>query len=202
MKAVAVIPARGGSRRVPGKNIRAFHGQPIIAYSIQVAQRSGIFDKICVSTDDPKIAKIAFENGAGVQLRPGHLAEDHIGTQEVMAYALERLLAQVYVDERMDYACCIYPCAPLLTTSHLDQGFMHCSSKNSYAFAVGADPLRDTGMFYWGPTAAFLERRPLVHPSSTMIPIEEERCIDINTEADFTRAELMHTTLLARAAAA
>lgn len=79
--AIAIIPARGGSKRIPRKNIRPFCGQPMLAYAIQAAQKSGCFSKIVVSTDDEEIAKVARQLGAEVPfLRPANLADDHTGT--------------------------------------------------------------------------------------------------------------------------
>lgn len=83
-KAIAIIPARGGSKRIPRKNIKDFFGKPLIAYSIEVALKSKLFDKVIVSTDDEEIAKIAVEYGAVVPfLRPKELSDDFIGTGAV-----------------------------------------------------------------------------------------------------------------------
>ncbi len=83
MTAIAIIPARGGSKRVPRKNIKAFHGRPMIAYSIQAALESGLFTRVVVSTDDAEIAEVARSWGAEVPfLRPAELADDHAGTVE------------------------------------------------------------------------------------------------------------------------
>lgn len=91
-RAVAVIPARGGSKRIPRKNIKPFHGKPLIAYSIEAALKSGLFEQVIVSTDDEEIAQIAQEYGAKVPfLRPKELADDYCGTQEVVSHALSEL---------------------------------------------------------------------------------------------------------------
>ena len=89
---VAIIPARGGSKRIPKKNIKLFHGKPLIAYSIEVALKSKLFDKVIVSTDDEEIAKIARSYGADVPfLRPKELSDDFTGTGAVVNHAIEFL---------------------------------------------------------------------------------------------------------------
>lgn len=114
---LAVIPARGGSKRIPGKNIRPFHGRPIIVYSIDAAARSGLFDRIVVSTDDAAIAAVAQAHGALVPfLRPAALADDHTGTNAVVKHAVEwHESAGMPVDE----VCCLYATAPFVTADDL-----------------------------------------------------------------------------------
>jgi N-acylneuraminate cytidylyltransferase len=107
---VAIIPARGGSKRIPRKNIRNFRGQPMIAYSINAAKQSSVFDEIVVSTDDQEIADIANKYGAEVPfLRDRNISGDHVGTLPVIQDAIKRLgLPEKTV------VCCLYPTAPLL----------------------------------------------------------------------------------------
>src|SRR3989339_859276 len=89
---VAIIPARGGSKRIPGKNVKLFAGKPIIAYSIQAAKDAGLFDRIIVTTDSEEIAAVARQHGAETPfLRPAELADDHTPTAPVVAHVLERL---------------------------------------------------------------------------------------------------------------
>lgn len=117
---VAVIPARGGSKRIPHKNVRDFAGKPIIAYSIGCAVRSGLFGRVIVSTDDEHIAKLARDFGAETPfLRPTELSDDHVGTTEVMAHATEYLLGQ---GERPFGVCCIYATAPFIREEDLQLG--------------------------------------------------------------------------------
>lgn len=133
---LAVIPARGGSKRIPGKNIKAFCGKPIIAYSIEAAQRSGIFDDIIVSTDDEAIAKVASEWGANVPfMRPANLSDDFTGTRAVTRHAIEAYSEQI---ERPEYCCCIYATAPFLQAEYLVEGFrrLSLSPEQSFAFSV------------------------------------------------------------------
>ena len=92
---LAVIPARGGSKRIPRKNVKLFAGKPMIAWSIEAAQRTGLFDRIVVSTDDEEIASIARKYGADVPfVRPAELSDDHTGTAPVIAHAIEWHLKQ------------------------------------------------------------------------------------------------------------
>jgi len=114
---IAVIPARGGSKRIPRKNIRAFHGQPIIAYSIEAALRSDLFDRVIVSTDDEEIAAVALEHGAEAPFRrPATLADDHTGTNAVARHAIGWFGQQ---GQPVTEVCCLYATAPFVTPQDL-----------------------------------------------------------------------------------
>jgi pseudaminic acid cytidylyltransferase len=134
-KVVAIIPARGGSKRIPCKNIKLFSGQPIISYSIRVAQETGLFDRIIVSTDSLEIAAIARECGADVPfLRPAELANDFAGTAEVVCHAIEWLTKE---GTRPEFICCIYATAPLIQARYLKQGYDKLvSSDATSAFSI------------------------------------------------------------------
>jgi pseudaminic acid cytidylyltransferase len=120
---LAIIPARGGSKRIPKKNIRNFLGKPIIYYSIEAAKKSGLFDRIIVSTDNYTIAKIALKYGAEVPfIRPESLSNDHASTHSVMRHAVEWFQEFQKNDEKQ-YYCCIYPTAPLLLEGDLVEGY-------------------------------------------------------------------------------
>lgn len=136
---VAIIPARGGSKRIPRKNIKAFCGKPIIAYSIETAQKSGLFDKIIVSTDDETIADVARSYGAEVPfMRPRELSDDFTGTGAVVEHALETLKEQ---GEAFDFACTIYATAPLLESHYLTEGFEKLSHSDAvFAFSATSMP--------------------------------------------------------------
>ena len=109
---LAIIPARGGSKRIPQKNIRLFEGKPLIAYSIEVASQSHCFDKIIVSTDSEEIAEVAREYGAEVPfIRPSALADDFTGTTAVTRHAIG---AMQELGFKYEYSCCIYATAPFL----------------------------------------------------------------------------------------
>ena len=117
---LAVIPARGGSKRIPRKNIREFAGKPIIAWSIEAARASGCFDRILVSTDDPEIAAVAREHGAEAPFtRPAELADDHVGTVPVIAHAVRWQEEQ---GDAVTAACCIYATAPFCRAEDLREG--------------------------------------------------------------------------------
>ena len=189
MKIVAIIPARGGSTRILRKNIREFRGQPIMAYSIQAAQQSGLFDQIIVSTDDDEIAEVAQAYNADVIRRPAHLADNETGTQEVMRHAMNMV-------EDADIGCCIYATAPLLDPLNLHQGLCAIKAGAIFAFSVGTEPtLHDAGQFYWGNAWAFRNATPLIAPHTAMIPIAWNRDRDINTYDDWAATEIMYDLL-------
>ena len=120
MKSVAIIPARGGSRRIPRKNIRDFLGKPIIAYPIAVAIESGCFDEVVVSTDDAEIAETAKRFGAGVPfMRSAKTSDDHATTADVLREVLDEYTRR---GQEYDAACCIYPTAALATADRLREG--------------------------------------------------------------------------------
>ena len=107
---VAIIPARGGSKRIPRKNIRNFSGKPIIAWSIRAALNSGCFDRVTVSTDDDEIARVAQQYGAVTPFtRPAELSDDYTGTIPVIRHAIEWFMAH---GEKPEQVCCIYATAP------------------------------------------------------------------------------------------
>ncbi|MBF0418098.1 MAG: NTP transferase domain-containing protein, partial [Magnetococcales bacterium] len=117
---IAVIPARGGSKRIPRKNIRPFCGQPMIAWSIAAARSAGFFDDVIVSTDDEEIASVARAHGASVPfMRPAALADDHCGTIAVMKHAVEWFCDQGTPPE---FACCIYATAPFVQVFDIRSG--------------------------------------------------------------------------------
>lgn len=117
---LAVIPARGGSKRIPKKNIKDFCGRPMIAWSIEAAQSSGLFERIIVSTDDEEVAEVACQYGAEVPfIRPKELSDDYIGTTPVVAHAVEWAVEQGY---EIDAVCCIYATAPLVQVDDLKRG--------------------------------------------------------------------------------
>lgn len=118
-KRVAIITARGGSKRIPKKNIRAFCGKPILFYSIEAALESGLFEEVMVSTDSEEIAKIAKEAGARVPfMRSAEAANDYASTTDVL---LEVLADYEEIGQSFDTICCIYPTAPFVTAEKLKQ---------------------------------------------------------------------------------
>lgn len=117
---LAIIPARGGSKRIPRKNIRPFRGKPIILWSIETALASGLFEEVMVSTEDEEIAELARQAGASVPfLRSERAASDHATTADVLNEVLDRYEA---VGRTFELACCIYPTAPFATAEDLRSG--------------------------------------------------------------------------------
>lgn len=119
MSSLAIIPARGGSKRIPRKNIRRFHGKPLIAWSIHAALEADIFDAVLVTTDDEEIASIAEKEGAVVPfLRPSQLSGDHAQTMPVLVHAIDWWQSNRHP---FNYACCIYATAPFVRRENLSQ---------------------------------------------------------------------------------
>jgi N-acylneuraminate cytidylyltransferase len=223
---VAVIPARGGSKRLPGKNIRRFAGKPMIAYSIECALRSGLFDRVIVSTDDSEIAGVAIEHGAETPfVRPPELSDDHAGTTEVVAHAVQFLQQQA----SLTAVCCIYATAPFIDSEDLSRGWsllqagdwQYVFSATTFAFPIFRsfrrteshavqmffpehfttrsqdlpEAMHDAGQFYWGRPQAWLEHRIIFGDRSTVVAIPRWRVQDIDTAEDWHRAETLALAL-------
>ena len=166
MSSVCIIPARCGSVRIPMKNIKLFYGKPILAYSIEVAQKSGIFDRIIVSTDSSMIGTVAELYGAEVIIRSYDLSKNEVGTQEVMASVLESI--------DCDYACCLYPCAPMLSPETIQVAHDLLKITDNLYIVPVATWLQDPGQFYFGTREAFIRKMPLIGPFTTMIQIPKD----------------------------
>ncbi|UQS14309.1 pseudaminic acid cytidylyltransferase [Pseudomonas sp. HS6] len=226
MSNVAIIPARGGSKRIPRKNLKPFDGVPMIARSIRTALDSGLFDQVVVSTDDEEIAELAQAHGAQVPfLRPAELADDFTGTAAVIVHALQQL-------PHFDYACCVYATAPLLQARFLCQGLelLEQHPDKSFAFSVtdfgfpvqraltldGQGALtalypefrntrsqdlpaafQDAGQFYWGRSEAWLLGEILYSPASLPVILPRHLVQDIDTAEDWKRAEYLYAALKA-----
>ncbi|WPN76285.1 pseudaminic acid cytidylyltransferase [Pseudomonas germanica] len=226
MSNVAIIPARGGSKRIPRKNLLPFDGVPMIVRSIRTAVDSGLFDQVVVSTDDADIADVARAHGAQVPfLRPVDLADDFTGTAAVIVHALQQLPA-------FDYACCVYATAPLLQVRYLRQGIelLEQRSDKSFAFSVCSfgfpvqraltldgqgglsalypefrntrsqdlpEAFQDAGQFYWGRTEAWLRGEVLYSPASLPVILPRHLVQDIDTLEDWKRAEYLYAALKA-----
>lgn len=219
---IAVIPARGGSKRILRKNIKDFCGMPAIAWSIQAALQSRCFDEVIVSTDDADIADIARQWGAAVPfMRPADLADDLTPTVPVIAHAVQYFLD---MECSVEYACCLYPCAPLLQTDDLWAAFELLKASNvEYVYPVVEYPhpiqramrrmpegsmrficaeheltrtqdlekyFHDAGQFYFGKASSWVEHRKM-HTTGVGMPIPSWRAVDIDTEDDWQRAELI-----------
>ncbi|KIF63558.1 MULTISPECIES: pseudaminic acid cytidylyltransferase [Pseudomonas] len=226
MSNVAIIPARGGSKRIPSKNLKLFDGLPMIVHSIRTALKSGLFEQVVVSTDDAEIAEVAMAHGAQVPfLRPAHLADDFTGTAAVIVHALQQLPG-------FDYACCVYATAPLLQTRFLREGFelLERQPEKSFTFSVcrfgfpvqraltldgrGAltalypefrntrsqdlpEAFQDAGQFYWGRSAAWLKGDVLYSSASLPVILPRHLVQDIDNAEDWQRAEYLHAALKA-----
>ena len=226
MNSVVIIPARGGSKRIPRKNLLAFDGVPMIVRSIRTALDSGLFEQVVVSTDDAEIAELALAHGAQVPfLRPAELADDFTGTAAVIVHALQQLPA-------FDYACCVYATAPLLQARFLREGFelLQQHPQKSFAFSVcsfgfpvqraltldgqGAltalypefrqtrsqdlpEAFQDAGQFYWGRSEAWLRGEVLYSSVSLPVILPRHLVQDIDTLQDWKRAEYLYAALKA-----
>ncbi|CAI8752366.1 Pseudaminic acid cytidylyltransferase [Pseudomonas sp. IT-232MI5] len=226
MSNVAIIPARGGSKRIPRKNLLPFDGVPMIVRSIRTALDSGLFEQVVVSTDDAEIADVARAHGAQAPfLRPADLADDFTGTAAVIVHALQQLPA-------FDYACCVYATAPLLQARYLHQGLelLEQHPDRSFAFSVcsfgfpvqraltldgqGAlsplypefrntrsqdlpEAFQDAGQFYWGRSEAWLRGEVLYSPASLPVILPRHLVQDIDTLEDWKRAEYLYAALKA-----
>ncbi|MDR6913990.1 N-acylneuraminate cytidylyltransferase [Pseudomonas sp. 3296] len=226
MSSVAIIPARGGSKRIPRKNLKPFDGVPMIVRSIRTALDSVLFDQVVVSTDDEEIAEVARAHGAHVPfMRPASLADDFTGTAAVMVHALTELPA-------FDFACCIYATAPLLQARYLRQGLdvLEQHPDKSFAFSVAGfgfpvqraltldeegaltslypefrtirsqdlpEAFQDAGQFYWGRREAWLRGDVLFSPASLPVILPRYLVQDIDTVEDWKRAEYLYAALKA-----
>lgn len=222
---LAVIPARGGSKRIPRKNIRLFHGKPMIAHSIETARQSNCFDRIIVSTDDAEIAGIAAQYGAEVPFtRPAELADDFAGTLPVIQHAIEACTASW---GKIDAVCCIYATAPLLLGEDVSRG-LRAMTPGAFAFSVTrfAFPIQraltmdnagqvsmiqpeyaktrsqdlqvswhDAGQFYWADTDTWMGGKPILSDGAVGIPLPRHRVQDIDTEEDWQMADHLFAAL-------
>ncbi len=137
--AICIIPARGGSKRIPKKNIKLFHGKPLIAYSIEVALSSKLFESVIVTTDDEEIAKIAREYGAKIPfMRPQELSDDMSTSTDAVLHTIKYLKSQ---GEEFKYVCTLYATAPFLQEKYLREGYERLKNSDAkMAFSVTSMP--------------------------------------------------------------
>lgn len=140
---IAIIPARGGSKRIPRKNIKLFHGKPMIAYSIEAALQADCFDKVVVSTDDTEIAEVAKQFGAEVPfMRPKNISDDHATTMDVIHHAVSWYQNQGVA---LNAVCCLYATAPFVTSEYLKKGYDRLIQTNAefvFSAATFAFPIQ------------------------------------------------------------
>lgn len=225
---VAVIPARGGSKRIPRKNIKPFAGKPMLNYALSAALNSGLFSIVVVSSEDPEILGLAEEFGAFPLQRPMELADDWTPTVPVIAHAITALERR---DDPFEAVCCIYPAVPFLQQQDLESALTLLESSSAqYAFPIVSFPsaiqraLRlstDGSVSPFNPDAVNLRSQDLepayydagqfywgrrnawlsgapVHPNGRGLVIPEWRAVDIDTPDDWRRAELMYHALIAQ----
>lgn len=224
MRAVAIIPARGGSKRIQRKNIKPFLGAPMISYSIRGARDAGCFDEVMVSTDDPEIADTALSLGAAVPfMRSISSSDDHATLADVVS---EVLLGYSEQGVLFDEFCCILPTSPLLDPRDVRDARKELGTAPAVFSAVrfgypiwralqvrdGSVSMiwpehelsrsqdlptayHDAGMFYWAKTSAFLEQRTLFLGGSRIWELPEDRVQDIDTPEDWRLAELKYAMI-------
>lgn len=216
-----IIPARGGSKRIPRKNVRDFCGKPMIAWSIQAAANSGCFDRIIVSTDDDTIAEVAESYGAEAPFRRRDvLADDHTPTMPVIADAIERLNI-----EDQTAVCCLYATAPFVQPEDLQAGHKLLTETGrgfvltvgTYAFPIQRalrrkasgevemfdttkmqtrsqdleEAWHDAGQFYWGQAKSWKSGQGIFEVGAQSLALPRHRVQDIDTEEDWQMAEGM-----------
>ena len=217
---ICIIPARGGSKRIPRKNIRNFCGRPMIAWPVRAAIESGCFERVVVSTDDDEIADVAEAYGAEAPFRRDvELSGDHTPTVPVIADAIDRLGVQ-----HQTPVCCLYATSPFVATADLREGMERLEQTNAtfivsvttYAFpiqrALRRDPSgkvemfdpaqmqtrsqdleeawHDAGQFYWGYAESWASGMGIFESGAHGLPLPRHRVQDIDTEEDWQRAEL------------
>lgn len=186
-----IIPARGGSTRIPGKNMKRFCGQPIIQYSINHARATGLFQDIIVSTDDKDTMDYAARQGCVIHYRGEEFARDEVGTQVVAGNVITDMGIQP-----AELVCVLYATSPLLDIDYLRQGMyeIHDNENIKYVYSTGMDGV-DAGNFYWGRAESFLKQIPL-EGNSEHIAMMPNRVCDINTPADWDFAVKMYEDLI------
>jgi len=221
---ICMIPARGGSKRIPRKNIKPFCGKPMIQWSIEAAQASGVFDRILISTDDAEIAQVARAAGAEVPFRrPAALADDHATTAAVVVHMLDFLKSE---GNEPSVICCLYATAPFVQPEDIRNGAQMIEGADyvipitSFPFPIQRavrlkgdglemfDPsayatrsqdlehaYHDVGQFYWGTAQAWREGRPAFGAGARPLIVPRHRVQDIDTPEDWTRAEAMFRAL-------
>lgn len=222
---IAIIPARGGSKRIPKKNIKPFCGKPMIAYSIEAALRSGCFERVIVSTDDQEIAEVALQYGAEVPFfRPAEIADDYATTLDVMQHAI----AALDLDEQCNI-CCLYATAPFVSSGSLRKGLEmltsqpldYCFSATEFSFPIQRafrldnagrvemfqpehfatrsqdleTAYHDAGQFYWGSHAAFSSGKPFFSANAMPVILPGEQVQDIDTQSDWDKAVVLYHLL-------
>ncbi len=220
MSILAIITARGGSKRIPRKNIKQFMGKPMLAYAIEACLTSGIFDEVMVSTEDSEIADIAQKYNASVPFMRSELtSNDYATTYDV----LEEVLINYKKENRQfSHICCVYPCVPFLTAKILCEAYdsfcieglpvvkfsypiQRALKINKYGYLEFREPenaftrsqdielmYHDVGMFYFCVTENLLKNKSLIGMSCLPYILNESDVQDIDTEEDWKLAEIKY----------
>lgn len=188
---LCVIPARSGSRRIPGKNFKLFHGKPIVYYSIELALQTRLFQEIVVSVDNvPHYNQVKHDwkdfPTVTPEFRSAHLANDEAGTQAVAEHHLHQARLG------MERVLCLYATAPMATVSDIKKGLAMFSRFPSpeFVYPVGPDG-KDAGQWYWSNAISLINKRELDVAPTFHLEIPASRVIDINTPEDWAQAEEM-----------
>jgi len=215
---IAIIIARKGSKRIKNKNIKKFHGFPVIKYSIDEAKKTNLFKFIYVSTDSNKIKKIAEKFGAhNFNLRPKKLSTDKSTTLDTVSWEV------LYLEKKynFNYVCCIYPAAPLIEAKYIKKGFKKLA-KNNFDFVMSASKITnsvskffelrknkiklfinkkiekvekknnlyyDSGQFYWAHKKVWIKKKKIFANNTSIIEIPRENSHDINNLDDWKFVE-------------
>ncbi len=224
MNTVCIIPARGGSKRIPKKNIKLFRGKPLLVWSIEKAIKSKCFTDVIVSTDDEEIANLAISYGANVPfLRPKELSDDFVGTLDVVKFVIKNF------NKEIKYVCCLYATAPIVLSNDLvksyeeiqilkDDSLIFTATnfdypiqrafvlnslnkasmiKKKFLFTRSQDlekTFHDAGQFYWGKTNDWLKAKNMIDNNKAYF-LPRWRVQDIDEEEDWLRAEMIHKIL-------
>ena len=227
---IAIIPARGGSKRIKNKNIKNFFSKPILYWTLKTLKKSNLFDRIIVSTDNAKIKKKSLELGVDEIInRPKNLSDDTTPTKPVIKHAIKKM--KFKNKEKVKFICCVYSCNPFLNSRDLKKS-LKILKKNSqnFVFPVTEYPhpiqralklkennklvffnkknelkktqdfiksFHDVGQFYWGTKDNWLSKNK-IHSSSIGLVISKWRSVDIDTNDDWKKAELLFKTLIIR----
>ena len=200
MKNIAIIPARGGSKRIPRKNIKPFMGKPIIAYSIEAALQSGLFDEVMVSTDDEEIAEIACKYGAQVPfMRSAEMSNDYAGTDDVILEVLRKYKEQ---GRKFETVCCIYSTAPFVTPERLREAYGKMNSEIDSVFTCVAYsyPIQRSLHIVDGKISMvypeyFVESRTFWGENTAGLVLSELEVQDLDTLTDWALAEMKYELL-------
>ena len=224
MNTVCIIPARGGSKRIPRKNIKLFRGKPLLVWSIEKAIKSKCFSDVIVSTDDEEIANLAISSGANVPfLRPKELSDDFVGTLDVVKFVIKNF------NKEIKYVCCLYATAPMVLTNDLVKSYKEIQTlkddsliftatnfdypiqrafvlnslnkasmiKKNFLFTRSQDlekTFHDAGQFYWGKKNNWLKAKNMIDENKAYF-LPRWRVQDIDEEEDWLRAEIIHKIL-------